>query len=64
MKYRTALKMLEDLTTVYFLGYERLGGSTAQEKASTLERTWVEDLIYDVSLSYAFVMLGHLRTFT
>jgi hypothetical protein len=56
--------MLEDLTIVYFLGYERLGGSTAQEKASTLERTWVEDLIYDVSLSYAFVMLGHLRTFT
>ena len=63
MKYCTVLKMLEDLTTVYFLGYERLGGSIAQEKASTVGRTWAEGLIY-VSLSSAFVMLGHLRTFT
>ena len=42
MKYCTVLKMLEDLTTVYFLGYERLGGSIAQEKASTVGRTWAE----------------------
>ena len=63
MKYCTVLKMLEDLTMVYFLGYERLGGSIAQEKASTVGRTWAEGLIY-VSLSSAFVMLGHLRTFT
>ena len=63
MKYCTVLKILEDLTIVYFLGYERLGGSIAQEKASTVGRTWAEGLIY-ASLSSRFVMLGHLRIFT